>query len=78
MFHINACSLNKNFEDLQHLLKCINKKFDVAAVTKTRITRNTFKLYNINLKNDSVESTSTETSAVGALQHCKSLILKTS
>ena len=55
MFHINACFLNKNFEDLQQLLKCTNKKFDVAAVIKTRITRNTFKLYIINLKNYSVE-----------------------
>ena len=22
LFHINACSLNKNFDDLEHLLKC--------------------------------------------------------
>ena len=22
LFHINACSLNKNFDDLQHLLNC--------------------------------------------------------
>ena len=22
LFHINACSLNKNFDDLQHLLSC--------------------------------------------------------
>ena len=25
LFHINACSLNKNFDDLDHLLKCTNK-----------------------------------------------------
>ena len=25
LFHINACSLNKNFDDLQHLLNCTNK-----------------------------------------------------
>ena len=24
-FHINACSLNKNFDDLEYLLKCTNK-----------------------------------------------------
>ena len=26
LFNINACSLNKNFDDLQHLLSCTNKK----------------------------------------------------
>ena len=57
LFHINACSLNKNFDDLEYLLKCTNKKFDVAAVSETRITRNTSKLCNISLKNYSVEST---------------------
>ena len=25
LFHINACSLNKNFDDLQHLLSCTKK-----------------------------------------------------
>ena len=39
MFHINACSLNKNFDDLGYLLKCANKKFDIVAVPETRITR---------------------------------------
>ena len=24
LFHINACSLNMNFDDLQHLLSCTN------------------------------------------------------
>ena len=26
-FHINACSLNKNFDDLQHLLNCTKRNF---------------------------------------------------
>ena len=51
IFHINACSLNKNFDDSEYLLKCTNKKFDVVAVSDTRITRNTSKLCNISLKN---------------------------
>ena len=63
MFYINACSLDKNFNDLEYLLKCTNKKFDVAAVSETRITRNTSKLCNISLKNYSVESTPTKLSA---------------
>ena len=29
LFHINACSLNKNFDDLQHLLSCTKKNFDI-------------------------------------------------
>ena len=31
LFHINCCSLNKNFEDLEYLLKPTNKAFDVTA-----------------------------------------------
>ena len=67
MFHINACSVNKNFDE--YLLKCTNKKFDVAAVTETRITRNTSKLCNIRLKNYAFESTPTESSAGGTLHY---------
>ena len=29
LFHINACSLKKDFDDLQHLLKCTNKVYDI-------------------------------------------------
>ena len=67
MFHINACSLNKNFDGLEYFLKCTNKKFDVVAVSETKITRNTSKLCNISLKNYSFESTPTESSAGGTL-----------
>ena len=28
LFHINCCSLNKNFEDLEYLLKATNKTFE--------------------------------------------------
>ena len=31
LFHINACSLSRNFDDLQHLLSCTNKIFDIIA-----------------------------------------------
>ena len=60
MFHINACSLNKNFADLEYLLKCTNKEFNVVTITKTNITRNTSKLCNSSLKNNAVGSTRTE------------------
>ena len=39
--HINACSLNKNFDDLEHLLKCTNKVFDIISVTETRFAKQT-------------------------------------
>ena len=32
LFHVNARSLNKNFDDLQHLLSCTKTKFDIIAI----------------------------------------------
>ena len=31
IFHINACSLSKSFDDLQHRLSCTKTKFDIIA-----------------------------------------------
>ena len=67
LFHINACSLNKNFDDLQHLLTCTKKIFDIIAISETRITKQVFLLNNLNLNNYSFEFTPTETSAGGTL-----------
>ena len=67
LFHINTCSLNKNFDDLQYLLSCTKKKIDIIAVSETRITRNVSLLNNLNLNNYSFEFTPTETSAGGTL-----------
>ena len=55
--HINACSLNKNFDDLEYLLKCTNKSFDIIVVSETRISKKASLACNINLKNYSFEST---------------------
>ena len=51
LFHIDACSLNKNFDDLQHLLNCTQKKkkFDIIAISETRITKQVSLLNNLNL-----------------------------
>ena len=74
LFHINACSYkcNKNFDDLQHLLSCTKTKFDIIAISETRITRQVSLLNNLNLKNYSFEFTPIETSACGTLLslHC--------
>ena len=67
LFHINTCSLNKNFDDFQYLLSCTKKKIDIIAVSETRITRNVSLLNNLNLNNYSFEFTPTETCAGGTL-----------
>ena len=67
LFHINACSLNKNFDDLQHLLSCTKNFFDIIAVSETGITKNISSLNNLNLNNYSFEFTPTETCAGGTL-----------
>ena len=67
LFHINACSLNKNFDDLQHLLSCTKTKFDIIAISETRITKQVSLSNNLNLNNYSFEFTPSETSAGGTL-----------
>ena len=67
LFHINACSLNKTFDDLQHLLSCTKTKFDIIAVSETRITKQVSLSNNLDLNNYSFEFTPTETSAGGTL-----------
>ena len=67
LFHINPCSLNKNFDDLQHLLSCTKKNFDIIAISETRITKQVSLLNNLNLNHYSFEFTPTETPAGGTL-----------
>ena len=69
LFHINACSLKKKFDDLQHLLSCAKANFDIIAISETRITRQVSFLNNQNLNNYSFEFTTTETSTGGTLLH---------
>ena len=49
LFHINPCSLNKIFEDLEYLLKANNKTFDVIAISESRILKDTNLSKNINI-----------------------------
>ena len=39
LFHINACWLNKDFDDLQHLLGCTKNNVDAKGVTETTISK---------------------------------------
>ena len=56
MFDINICSLSKNFDDLEYLLKT-NMSFDITAISETRITKNINKISNFNLNNFAFEFT---------------------
>ena len=67
LFHINVCSYNKNFDDLQHLLICTKERFDIIAISKTRIAKQVSLSNNLNLHNYSFEFTTTKTFAGGTL-----------
>ena len=67
MFHINTCSLSKNFDDLEYLSKTTNINFDIKAISEPSITKNINKISNINLDNYAFEFTPTESSAGGTL-----------
>ena len=63
LFHLNACSLNKNFDHLEYLIKTTNQAFDVIAIKESRIKSNVDITININLPNYSIEYTPTESRA---------------
>ena len=69
LFHINTCSLSKNFEDLEYLLKTTNTNFEIIAISETRILKNTNIVKNINIPNFSYEFTPTESTAGGTLSY---------
>ena len=67
LFHVNLCSLSKNFEELQYLLKSTNKNFDIIAITETRTRKDISITNNLSLNNYSFGLTSTESSAGSTL-----------
>ena len=67
MFHINTCSLSKNFDDLEYLLKTTNMDFDIIAIADTRITKNINKITNFNINNYVFEFIPTESSTGGTV-----------
>ena len=50
LFHIKACSLSKNFEDLEYFLKTTNTNFDIIAISETTILKNTKIVKHINIQ----------------------------
>ena len=67
MFHINARSLNKNFEDLKYLSKSSNINYNSIAISDTRTMKNLAITQSINLKNYNFEYTPTESTAGGIM-----------
>ena len=63
MFHSNACSLNKNFANLEYLLKSTNINCNIIPVSETRTMKNLEITQNINVKNYNFEYTPTESTA---------------
>ena len=67
LFYVNAYSLNKNFDDIQHFLSCTNKNLDIKAITEIRITKNTSITGYVNMKNSSLEFTPAQSSVGGSI-----------
>ena len=65
LFHINAFSLDKYFDNLQYLLSSTEEIFDVIAISETRITKKVSLSNNLNLNKYSLEFTPAETSVDG-------------
>ena len=67
LFHISACSLSKNFENLEYLFKTTNTNFDIIAISETMILKNIKILKNINIPDFSYKFTPTESTDRGTL-----------
>ena len=67
LFPINVFSLNKYFDDLQHLLSYTENNFHIIAITETKITKQVSLSNNLNLNNFFYEFIPMETSAGGTL-----------
>ena len=68
MFHINACSLSQNFEDLEYLLNSTNFNYNIA-ISETRIIKNIeiTKNFKLTLKKYNFEYIPTESTNGGTM-----------
>ena len=63
VYHINVCSLIKNFDDLECLINSTNINYSISAISETRVLRNLETTKNINAKNYHMEYTPIESTA---------------
>ena len=73
-FHVNVCSLTKNFDDFNILLSDLNVGFNILAITETRIKKDSSSPINLQLSNCSIEHTPTELSAGGTLLYISKIL----
>ena len=64
---MSVCSLTKNFDDSNILLSELNVSFDILAITESRIKKDSSSAINLQLNNDLIKHTPTESSAGGTL-----------
>ena len=64
---MNVCSITKKFDDFSILLGDLCISFDILAITKTRIKKDSSSPVNLQLSNYSTEYTPTELSGGGTL-----------
>ena len=67
LFHMNVCSLTKNFDDFNILLNDLNVNFDILAITESHIKIDSSSPVNLHLENYSLDQTPTKTAAGGTL-----------
>ena len=59
-FHMNVCSLAKNFEHFNILLSELNVSFDILGITESRIKKYSSNPINLQLNSYSIEHTPAE------------------
>ena len=64
---MNVCSITKNFDDFNILLSELNVSFDILAITESRIKKDSSSAINLQLNNDLIKHTPTESSTGGTL-----------
>ena len=72
--HLNISSLPYNFDQLETLLTTLKVKFDILAITESRLKTGKKPINNIDLQGYVVESTPTDASCGGALLYIKKTI----
>ena len=75
LFYLNICSLQKKFDNFHSLLNELNINLNVIAITESRTRENVPCPINNQLPNYSIEHTTTEASAGGALLYINNRLL---
>ena len=62
LFHLNVCSLPKQFDNFKYLIKQLHIEFDFIGITESRLIKGISLTTKINLKDYIIEHTPTESS----------------